>query len=185
MSYIFDPKTLHEIANSALGLPHEAMFQRVIDELDRHYPNRIRKTQHWIFNNAAGAMGSLTLLYGSLSEYIIIFGTPIGTEGHSGRYSADVHDFMLDGEMWTFYPGDFERTVSLPGDAALLKRGSSKGYRVPDHAWMLEYARGWIPFMLPTGVADNLFSNLDFKSALDLHWDYAKLCIRELLRGKI
>ncbi|RJO74060.1 MAG: hypothetical protein C4523_01495 [Myxococcales bacterium] len=184
MSTLFDPAVLHEIAQKGIGLPYDTMFQTVIAELDRRYPGRIRVQQRWIFNNACGAMGQLTLLYGSLTEYLILFGTPIGTEGHSGRYSADVHDFMIDGEMLTYREGEFVPTVFKPGDRALLERGASKGYCVRDHAWMLEYSKGWIPFMLPTGLADNFFSNLDFRSVFTLMWDYGKLCVRELLRGK-
>lgn len=185
MGYLFDPAELHEISKLGIGKPYAEMFETIINEVERRHPGRILRKRRWIFNNACGAMGQLTLLYGSLSEYLIIFGTPIGTEGHSGRYSADVHDFMIDGEMLTYYEGDFVPAVFRPGDAALLKRGSSKGYCVRDHAWMLEYSRGWIPLMLPTGLADNFFSNLDFRSVFALMWDYGKLCVRELLRGKI
>ena len=185
MSYLFQPEALHEIARKAVGMPYKEMFTKVTNDLEMLVPGRIRHKQRWLFNTACGATGQMTLLYGSLSEYIILFGTPIGTEGFSGRYFADVHDFMLDGEMWTYHDGDFERSVYKPGDWARLDRGRAKGYCVKDHAWMLEYARGWIPLMLPIGLADNFFSNLDFRSVCQLFWDYGGLCISELMRGKI
>ncbi len=185
MTTLFDLAELQEIVDLAKGKPQDEMFETVISELEKRYPGRITREFDWVFNNACGAMGTLKLLYGSLTEYVILFGTPIGTEGHSGRYPADVYDWMLDGEMWTYYEGETTRTVSLPGDRAHLARGRAKGYRVPDQAWMLEYSRGIIPLMLPMGTFDNIFSNLDFRSMFRLLWDYGKICIRELFRGKL
>ena len=186
MSYIFDPEELHQAARAGVDRgTTEEKLAAVVADLDRRYPGRICTTQDWMFNTANGAMGQLTLLYGSLTEYIILFGTPIGTEGHSGRYFADVYDFMIDGEMWTYYAGDVEKTVFKPGDAALLERRQAKGYNVPRRAWMLEYARGCIPAMLPSGLADNFFSNLDLRRVAHLFKNYGALTVKELLRGKI
>lgn len=36
----------------------------------------------------------------------------------------------------------------------------------PDHVWMVEYARGILPSLLPFGLADALLSTLDYKTAL-------------------
>jgi C-8 sterol isomerase len=186
MGYIFEPEVLHAIARQAVGLSYQSMVEVVVEGLRKHYPGHIAHQQERIFNNAGGAMGVLALLHGSMSEYIHIFGTPIGTEGHSGRYRTEVYDFMLDGEMWCYLPGEFERTVYRAGDVAYLGKSAAKGYRIPDHTWILEYARGPIMFMLPFGLADTLLSTLDFYTARRTLWVYSKMAVRELFtRRKI
>ncbi len=186
MSYVFDPAVLEECARAGVGLPVEEAFDAITARLREKYPKYvIDAPRDWVFNNAGGAMGQLTLLHGSISEYLIFFGTPIGTEGHSGRYAAVVWDFVFDGEMWCYIEGETSRTVFGPGSAACLGSGKVKGYRVPDHAWMLEYARGPIPGMLPFGLADSIFSVVDPRVVLRTMWNYGKLVIPNLLRGKI
>ncbi|MCA9772498.1 MAG: hypothetical protein KC466_08815 [Myxococcales bacterium] len=183
MAYLFDPKILHDVTKRAVGQPKEAMFRQVIEELAERYPGHIETKQRWIFNNAGGAMGAMTLLHCSLKEYIILFGSPIGTEGHSGRYATEVHDFMLEGEMWCYHEGEFERTVYKPGDAAYLGRDRVKGYKLHEGGWMVEYARGPIPLMLPFGLADTVFSTLDFKTFGRTLAGYTRLVLRELRGG--
>jgi hypothetical protein len=157
------------------------MFMSLADELAALYPGHIQYDQKWVFNNAGGAMGAFTLLHGSISEYLMVFGTPIGTEGHSGRYPTDVYDFILDGEMWCYTLNEFERHVYKPGECAYLGKSAAKGYRIPDHAWMLEYARGPIALMLPFGLADTVFSTLDYGVVLRTIWRYGRSAGRELL----
>jgi len=182
MAYIFDPEVLHDCARRGVGLPPSEMFDAVTAELDRRYPGLIEKKRNWIFNNAGGAMGVLTLLYASPREYLIFFGSPIGTEGHSGRYSAEVYDFMIDGEMWCYVEGQFDRTVYRPGDAAYLGRSMAKGYCIKDHGWMLEYSRGSIALMFPFGLADSVWSTLDWKSIGRIFGNFIRLWVRTLGR---
>lgn len=186
MSYLFDPRVLHECAQAGVGLDNiEDAFDVVTAALLGHYGDHIEGGRRdWIFNNAGGAMGQLTLLHASLSEYIIFFGSAIGTEGHSGRYAAEVHDYMLSGDMWCYVEGETEKTVYHPGDWACLGSGKTKGYRLPDSAWMLEYARGPIPAMLPFGLADSALSTLDHRAVRRTVFNYGKLTVRSLLKGK-
>lgn len=38
-----------------------------------------------MFVNAGGWMGAMCLLHASLSEYVLLFGTALGSHGHSGQ----------------------------------------------------------------------------------------------------
>jgi C-8 sterol isomerase len=185
MSPIFDPAELKDIAQRAIGLPTDQLFRQVIDELADRYPGHIERNPEWIFNNAGGAMGSMIVLHASITEYVIIFGSPIGTEGHTGRFAADDWFTILEGEQWAFAEGDLTRQVFRAGDQHHLPRGTVRAYRIPDRCWALEYARGFIPQMLPFGVADSLFSTVDYKTIGRLFKIYGKLTMRELAQGNL
>ena len=186
MGYVFDPEVLHDCANHGVGLPLEEAFNVVTDALTAKYPKYVHAApRSWVFNNAGGAMGQMTFLHASLTEYLIFFGSPIGTEGHSGRYRTEVWDFMIQGEMWTFVEGDCERQVFKAGDGAYLGSDRAKGYRIPDSAWMLEYSRGAIPTMVPFGLADTLMSTLDLSTLGRTLFAYGNHVVKNLLQGKI
>ena len=185
MGHIFSPERLHAIARTAVGLPHEPMVKTVLDALHAEYPGHIARHPRWVINRAGGAMGMMMLLHGSLSEYVLLFGTPIGTQGYSGRFRLEVWDFVLAGDMWTYTEDALaERVVTGPGGVAHLGRRQVKGYRLPDACWMLEYGRGPVATMLPFGLSDSLVG-LDFTTIRRTLAVYAPLALRELWRGKI
>lgn len=185
MATIFDPTELHEVVKGAIGRPIDEMIPNLVDELSARYPGHIRNTGQWVLNNAGGAMGAMLVLHASITEYIIIFGTPIGTEGHTGRFSSDDYFIILDGEQRAFAPGALDPEVYRPGDLHHLPRGMAKAYRIPERCWALEYARGNIPGMLPFGFADAVSSTLDVRTVWDTLKVYTGAATRELLQGKI
>jgi C-8 sterol isomerase len=185
MGYLFDPHVLHDIAKRAIGRPMQEVTRRIAGDLAERYPGHVNPDPPWVLNNAGGAMGAFALLHASIREYIIIFGTPIGTEGHTGRHTADDYFIILEGEQWAFRHGSFEREVYRPGEMHHLPRGEAKAYRIPESGWALEYARGFIPGMLPFGLADTLFSTLDVPTLGKTLGIYAQAVTRELLRGKL
>lgn len=183
-NYIFEPHAIHEISRKHLGEPLEQMFAKVTADLAERYPLAIDDSQPWIFNNAGGVMLQMKLLHASTKEYIMIWGTPIGSEGHTGRHLAEFYDTVLDGEAWYYQEGQFTRDVYGPGDHIFLGKGQSAGMHYPDHVWMVEYARGVLPSLLPFGLADALFSTHDFKTALQTVVIYFSLVTRQLPRGQ-
>jgi C-8 sterol isomerase len=185
MSYIFDPDVLARIARDALGQPLEIMVEQIAGQLELEYPGHIRDDRQWVLNNAGGAMGMMTVLHASITEYVIVFGTPIGTEGHTGRFWAEDYFFILEGEQWAYSETSPVKRVFKPGDLNVLEKGVAAGYRMPDRCFALEYARGFIPAMLPFGLADTLFSTLDFRTLGRTLGKYGYSTVRELLQGKI
>ncbi|KAI1305706.1 ERG2/sigma1 receptor-like protein [Xylaria venustula] len=183
--YIFKMDELHDLAQrgvKAHGNDTGAIVNYIIAELAERHPRHINAHHHddadeWMFNNAGGAMGGMYLIHASITEYLIIFGTAVGTEGHTGRHTADDYFHILSGEQWAYTPGDFTPEVFPAGSVHHLRRGTVKQYKMPEGCFALEYARGWIPPMLFFGFADGLSSTLDLPTL----WRTTYITGREML----
>ncbi|KAF7376294.1 C-8 sterol isomerase [Mycena sanguinolenta] len=184
--YVFEPAKLHELAQAAIASsPNDTagMIQHIVTNLTLEYPsNKIKlnvDSSEWVFNNAGGAMGAMYIIHASITEYLIIFGTPLGTEGHSGLHTADDYFHILVGEQWAFLPGALEMERYTPGMVHFLPRGTAKQYKMHKGCFALEYARGWIPLMLPFGFADTFTSTLDVITL----YHTARITAREMIRN--
>jgi len=180
--YAFTPEEIQSIANLGQGLPLGERWELMRQELERTHPGKIATSLKWTFNAAGNVVCNLALVYASPNEYVAFFGTPIGSTGFSGYYTqADVWDCMVAGQMYTFDPGQFEKSVYNAGDTAYLKAGSRRVFRYVDSCWMIDYARGNISSMFPYGIINPAaYNTLDTLSASEQVANYAELVIKSM-----
>jgi C-8 sterol isomerase len=158
--YIFTPSGLHALSQEAISLHGNdtaSVVSHIVSSLSITHGPHINLDEEWIFNNAGGAMGAMYIIHASITEYLIIFGTAIGTEGHTGRHTADDYFHILKGEQLAYRPakGIYEAERYPQGSVHHLTRGDVKQYKMEGECFALEYARGWIPPMLGFGYADS------------------------------
>src|SRR6188472_444150 len=130
MAYKIDPAILLKVARQVVGTSLEGgeLFTRATQALADEYPDLIdRSPGRWVGSKAGGILGKVRFLYFSPREYIVIFGSPSGTQGFSGRYKhVDIHKFQLAGRIDS-YDLESEDTVALPpllpGEHTCLERG--------------------------------------------------------------
>ncbi|HEY6877167.1 MAG TPA: ERG2 family protein [Polyangiales bacterium] len=181
MAYLFDPEVLTEVVRMHLGAPIDQQFAGISQTLRSIYGDHVHPGQRWMFSTAGGVMTAVSPLHVSPSEYLLFCGTPIGSEGHSGRHRADLYELVMAGELWTYEAGSLERKVHRAGELALLPRGSANGSKLQPGVWMLEYARGNVPSLFPYALADTVFSTLDFEELKNQLVMSTKLMAKELL----
>lgn len=204
--YIFDTLHLHGLSQRAIsvhGNDTKAVVSYIVDALNQGPAgDHLNLQEEWIFNNAGGAMGAMYIIHASITEYLIIFGiartpsvfrtvtltlagTAVGTEGHTGRHTADDYFHILKGTQLAYSPGSYEPEVYPQGSVHHLRRGEAKQYKMEEACFALEYARGWIPPMLGFGLADTFSSTFDFPTL----WHTVRITGREMLtnlaKGKL
>lgn len=206
----------------------EDMFHNITRSLQQSHSDAISsnvQTHPWIFVNAGktslsprrfqlklarklslnldagGWMGSFCVIYSSLSEYVLLFGTPMGSGGHSGRYWAHIgktaraesplrslfsnlpvfytEDTMLTGVFHQWPEGSIRKETHLPPATIVHQRWEATHVAWETDTWMVEYARGFIPSAMPFALADSFFSALDFISV----WKSMKIYGQEVLRN--
>jgi C-8 sterol isomerase len=156
-AYIFEPTDLQRIVNMHLDAPLSERFDRIAETLQAVYGDHVRRQEEWIWSNAGGIMCSMNVLHTSPKEYLLFCGTAVGSEGHSGRHRAELFDIVINGELQTFKPDQFEATTLVPGDMSELPRRTTNGSHLGKECWLLEYARGNIMSLFPFALGDTIF----------------------------
>uniref|UniRef100_A0A8I3W361 Sigma non-opioid intracellular receptor 1 n=1 Tax=Callithrix jacchus TaxID=9483 RepID=A0A8I3W361_CALJA len=158
------------------GLDHELAFSRLIVELRRLHPGHVLPDEElqWVFVNAGGWMGAMCLLHASLSEYVLLFGTALGSRGHSGRYWAEISDTIISGTFHQWREGTTKSEVFYPGETVVHGPGEATAVEWGPNTWMVEYGRGVIPSTLAFALADTVFSTQDFLTLFYTLRSYAR-----------
>lgn len=133
-------------------------------ELRRLHPGHVLPDEElqWVFVNAGGWMGAMCILHASLSEYVLLFGTALGSHGHSGRYWAEISDTIISGTFHQWKEGTTKSEVFYPGETVVHGPGEATALEWGPNTWMVEYGRGVIPSTLFFALADTFFSTQDY-----------------------
>lgn len=186
MGYRFDPDVLHEVARQVVGAPLDSgeLVTRAVDLLAQAYPHLIAPTGgRWVGSKAGGILGKVRFLYFSPREYIVIFGSPTGTQGFSGRYKrVQIHKFLLAGQIdsYDLESDDLTATTVRPGEHSCLERGQAKGLTIHPGSCHLEYGRGAVATTLPFAMVDTLLVSLEFESVRRSGVEFARLLRRQV-----
>lgn len=180
--YRIDPDVLHDITRQCVGLPLEGgeLITRLIDLLAQTYPELVPNTPgRWVGSKAGGVLGKVRFLYFTPREYLVIFGSPTGTQGFSGRYKrVDIHKFLLAGQIDSYDLESDDTTALptlLPGGHTCLERGHARGLTIAPGSWHLEYGRGAVATTLPFAMVDTLLVSLELESVRRSTVEFIKL----------
>jgi sigma non-opioid intracellular receptor len=188
MPYKIDPDVLATVAKEVVGLPLAGgeLITRAIGLLADEYPDLIDPTPgRWVGSRAGGILGKVRFLYFSPREYVVIFGSPTGTQGFSGRYKhVDIHKFLMAGQIDSY---DLESDDTLPmtlrpGEHTCLERGRARGLTIHPGSWHIEYGRGAVATTLPFAMVDTLFVSLETASVRRSAVEFGKLVTRRFRR---
>ena len=133
-------------------------------------------------SKAAGILGKVRFLYFSPREYIVLFGSPTGTQCFSGRYKrVQIHNFLMAGQI------DQESDEMLPmtlrpGEHTCLDKGHARGLTIHPGPWHIEYGRGAVVTTLPFAMVDTLFLSLEVESFRLSTIEFSKLATRRFRR---
>jgi len=191
---VFDPKVLGQIFEQARNLSTHRInkglepltLNQTMEEIQRllagRYPDYIHgiDADRWTSNLAGGFKSGMLLMHGSLTEYVMFYGASLPTTGHSGRSWAEFHDWILSGDYMWWDEGGIDIRPHVAGDYCYTARFQAGVVHLSKNTWMLEYCHGVIPSMLPFGLADSIFSSLDFVNVYRTISIYSSMAIREL-----
>ena len=189
MAYKIDPDVLLKVARQVVGTPLEdgELITRATEMLADEYPDLIDAAPgNWVGSKAGGILGKVRFLYFSPREYVVIFGSPTGTQGFSGRYKhVEIHKFLIAGRIDS-YDLESDDTLPLPallpGEHTCLEKGHARGLTIHPGSWHIEYGRGAVVTTLPFAMVDTLLVSLELESVRRSTVEFGKLLGRRFRR---
>lgn len=176
-----DPDVLASVATEVAGqsLMGDALVTRAIELLAAAYPELIDPVPgRWVGSKAGGILGKVRFLYFSSREYMVIFGTPTGTQGFSGRYKhVEIHKFLISGRIdwYDIEADDISANTLLPGGHTVTPKGRARGMTIAPGSFHIEYGCGAVATTLPFAMVDTLLVSLELESVRRSSVEFARL----------
>ena len=190
MSYKIDQDVLAAVAKEVAAQPLAGgeLITRTTELLAAAYPDLIDATPgRWVGSKAGGILGKVRFLYFSPREYVVMFGSPTGTQGFSGRYKhVDIHKFLIAGQIDSFdvESDDLTPMTLRPGEHTCLERGRARGLTIAPGSFHIEYGRGAVMTTLPFAMVDTLFVSLELESVRRSTVEFGRLVAKRVRRRR-
>ena len=140
-----------------------------------------RHAERWIGNKAGGILGKVSMVYFSPREYVVLFGSPSGTQGFSGRYKhVSIHKIPAGrpDRFIRFGIRSITLTITASWRTTCLEKGHTRGLTIHPGSWHLEYGRGAVATTLPFAMAETLLTSLELPSLVLSTKEFARLVLR-------
>ncbi|XP_028407790.1 sigma non-opioid intracellular receptor 1-like [Dendronephthya gigantea] len=163
-SYIFDRESIVRIGKKYAGQDPQQAFQKITNHLQERYPGHIqqKRTREWAMYKCSGQTLSISILHVSLTEYIVLTGSAINTDGYLGRHWLNSTFVVLSGSLKYWKEGTIEAIEYNTGDHFTVPLSESTGFvALKENTWVFEYGRGFLPMSLPSLIGDGLFTSFD------------------------
>lgn len=176
-----------ELVETRIRLIHQRLYERwpkyIVPPSDIDWENPDSVKEHFFLCKTGGAIGQVMCLHASLSEYILVFGTPLGTTGHSGRYLYHIRDYIISGHHQTYLDGDLHGSSYRPGQVTVLPKGEGVIYKSEPHTYMFEWGHGFPGLLLATiyPILATLFDTWDFYSIYKQYKLYGTQVLKNLI----
>jgi sigma non-opioid intracellular receptor len=189
MPYRIDPGGACRPRQEVAGPPSDELILRATTLLADEYPDLIDPGPgRWVGSKAGGILGKVRFLYFSPREYLVIFGSPTGTQGFSGRYKhVEIHKFLIAGQIdsYDLESDDTAAMTLLPGEHTCLEKGYARGLTIHPGSWHIEYGRGAVVTTLPFALVDTLLVSLELESVRRSTVEFAKLVRRSFTAPRV
>lgn len=188
MAYKIDPDVLATVAKEVVTEPLASgeLISHATQLLAKAYPDLIDATPgRWVGSKAGGILGKVRFLYFSPREYIVLFGTPTGTQGFSGRYKhVEIHKFLVAGQIdwYDLESDDLTPQTLRPGGHTCTAPGHARGMTIHPGSFHIEYGRGAVVTTLPFAMVDTLFVSLELESVRRSTAEFTKLVAKRFRR---
>lgn len=166
---VFDVNEIQDLLDPIIDQGHTdpaVMFQEVADVMARRWPGQIDPQLHWHVLWSAGFVHKIAMLHLSLGEYIILGGAATASMGATGPFAADLHNFILMGEIHHYGEHDWDVVKSRPGDRIFTPKDVGMGTNIPERVWFLEYCRGPVPRMFVSMLLGAIVATFDLGTVL-------------------
>ena len=190
MPYKIDPDVLATVAKEVAEGPLAGgeLIAQATTLLAAAYPDLIDPTPgRWVGSKAGGILGKVRFLYFSPREYLVIFGSPTGTQGFSGRYKhVEIHKFLISGRIdwYDLESDDISPNTLKPGEHTRTEKGHARGMTIAPGSFHIEYGRGAVATTLPFAMVDTLLVSLELESVRRSTAEFGKLVAKRVRRRR-